>query len=125
MRCHWSRRRRDQCDRADRHRNRPPTSFRLIEQSATRFVFENPEHDYPQRIIYAQQNDGSLLMRIEGVENGQEESSEWLLRRANLRSGLTDHELRQLQMRADWYRWHSFNDYYFYPWWHHHRYRRY
>ena len=99
---------------------RPHTSFRLIEQSATRFVFENPEHDYPQRIIYAQQNDGSLLMRIEGIENGEQKSGEWFLRRARLRSGLTDHELQQREMRDYWRRRQFYDDspfFHRYYWW--------
>src|SRR5262245_33485585 len=31
---------------------RPPTSFRLIDSSQARVVFENKTHDFPQRIIY-------------------------------------------------------------------------
>jgi Domain of unknown function (DUF6265) len=34
-------------------------------------VFENPKHDFPTRIIYQRQPDGSLKARIEGTMNGQ------------------------------------------------------
>jgi hypothetical protein len=35
-------------------------------------VFENPAHDFPQRILYKRDADGSLKARIEGKMNGQE-----------------------------------------------------
>ncbi|UCD76240.1 MAG: hypothetical protein JSV91_04815 [Phycisphaerales bacterium] len=93
---------------------RPPTSFRLIERSHTRFVFENPEHDFPQRIIYEQQDDASLLTRIEGVEDGEEQSSEWRLRRARIRSGLTEYEIRQRRISDYWWHRRFYYDHLFY-----------
>ena len=46
----------------------PATPFPLKEVSGTRVVFENPAHDFPQRIIYWK--DGNdLLARIEGTMN--------------------------------------------------------
>jgi hypothetical protein len=54
----------------------PATPFPLKEVSGTRVVFENPAHDFPQRIIYWK--DGSdLRARIEGTMNGKEGSQEW------------------------------------------------
>jgi hypothetical protein len=39
-------------------------------------VFENPEHDYPQRIIY--QREGNLLIaRIEGEVSGEAKGQQW------------------------------------------------
>ena len=46
-------------------------TFRLVKFSATEAVFENPEHDFPQRIIYRIKEDGSLHARIEGKMNGR------------------------------------------------------
>lgn len=40
-------------------------------------VFENREHDFPQRIIYWLDDDGSLRARIEGTIGGQSRSQEW------------------------------------------------
>lgn len=34
-------------------------------------VFENPMHDFPQRVIYRHTGDGSVSARIEGTMNGQ------------------------------------------------------
>lgn len=54
----------------------PATPFPLKEVSATRVVFENPHHDFPQRIIYWK--DGNdLRARIEGTVNGKAGSDEW------------------------------------------------
>ncbi len=37
---------------------RPPTAFKLIEQSPERVVFTNPAHDFPQRIEYSRDAGG-------------------------------------------------------------------
>lgn len=34
-------------------------------------IFENPTHDFPQRVIYRQNGDGTVTARIEGTMNGQ------------------------------------------------------
>ncbi|HUP51128.1 MAG TPA: DUF6265 family protein [Longimicrobiales bacterium] len=41
--------------------------FRLV-RSGTESVFENLEHDFPVRIIYARADDGALRVRIEGAD---------------------------------------------------------
>ncbi len=50
---------------------RSPTQFDLVSLTNSEIVFENPEHDFPQRIIYRLGDDGSLLGRIEGQSNGE------------------------------------------------------
>ena len=57
-------------------RGRPGTDFRLVQLEDNRAVFENPEHDFPQKIIYARDGE-TLSARIEGVENGEQRSSGW------------------------------------------------
>jgi hypothetical protein len=47
-----------------------PTSFRMTRLSAQEAVFENPAHDFPQRIIYRREGD-RLLARIEGPQGGE------------------------------------------------------
>lgn len=64
----------------------PPTAFKLISQERRRVVFENPEHDFPQRIIYWQTDDEHLHARIEGLQNGAPQSAEWSWRRASARA---------------------------------------
>jgi hypothetical protein len=38
-------------------------------------VFENPTHDFPQRVRYRRNADGSMTARIEGTMNGQSPAS--------------------------------------------------
>lgn len=45
-------------------------SFPSIEVTEGRVVFENPDHDFPQRVIYQRTDEGGLLGRIEGVTDG-------------------------------------------------------
>ena len=47
-----------------------PTVFKLIKNSNDEVVFENPEHDFPQRIIYRRESADRLFARIEGAEKG-------------------------------------------------------
>jgi len=45
--------------------------FHLTSMTDTEIVFENPDHDFPQRIIYRLRDTDHLLGRIEGQNNGQ------------------------------------------------------
>ncbi len=60
----------------------PEATFKLIKGSAREVIFENPQHDFPQRVIYRLQDDGSLLGRIEGVSKGKEKSVDFPMNRA-------------------------------------------
>jgi Domain of unknown function (DUF6265) len=46
-------------------------SFTLQAGAAAEAVFENPQHDFPQRVIYRLEDGGRLRARIEGLRNGQ------------------------------------------------------
>jgi hypothetical protein len=54
----------------------------MIELSGKKVVFENPQHDFPQRIIYWLEGDNALHAKIEGTYKGQAESEEWVWKRA-------------------------------------------
>jgi hypothetical protein len=41
-------------------------AFKLTSLRDGEAVFENPEHDFPKKVVYARQADGSLLAAIEG-----------------------------------------------------------
>lgn len=58
-------------------KGRPATPFRLKELNGQHVTFENPEHDFPQRIIYWLAKDGALHAKIEGTMNGKAASQEW------------------------------------------------
>lgn len=51
--------------------------FRLIEAANNQFVFSNPEHDYPQRIIYHFVSQDSLHAWIDGKNNGKDARSDF------------------------------------------------
>jgi hypothetical protein len=55
--------------------------FKLIQHSKQEAVFENPTHDFPQRIIYRLQPDGLMTARIEGKKNGSERGTDFPMKR--------------------------------------------
>lgn len=46
----------------------PGTDFKLTRASATEAVFENPQHDFPKRIMYRKSGDDALTASIDGGE---------------------------------------------------------
>ena len=58
------------------------TWFKLIKYDGHEATFENPEHDFPQRIIYRLEKDGSLAARIEGTIQGQPKRIDFPFQRA-------------------------------------------
>jgi hypothetical protein len=56
----------------------PGTDFKLVRLSAREAVFENLAHDFPKRIIYRRNDDGTLTARVEG--DGSEKSQEFRYR---------------------------------------------
>ncbi len=58
-----------------------PTVFKMSKQSDTETVFVNPEHDFPQRIIYRRNSDGSLHARIEGMSKGKLKGMDFPMKR--------------------------------------------
>lgn len=59
----------------------PPVAFPLVSHTDRRAVFENPAHDFPQRVIYARAG-RDLVARVEGVVDGKLEVQEWRFRPA-------------------------------------------
>jgi hypothetical protein len=55
----------------------PPTAFCLKELSERRVVFENLDHDFPQRVMYWLDDGGRLHARVEGEQDGAIEAMEW------------------------------------------------
>jgi hypothetical protein len=45
-------------------------------------VFENLNHDFPQRIIYWREGESTLHARIEGSIKGKERKEEWHWRKS-------------------------------------------
>ena len=51
--------------------NKYPVPFKLIRAEEGSFVFEHPEHDFPQRIIYQRQGEDKLHVRAEAEQAGK------------------------------------------------------
>lgn len=62
-------------------RSKPPVPFRLVESGERRLVFENRQHDFPQRILYWLDASGAMHARIEGPQGGKTVSEEWVWNR--------------------------------------------
>lgn len=56
-------------------------SFKLTAVEHRKAIFENHQHDFPQRIIYRCISEDSLVARIEGVRNGNMRSIEFSYRK--------------------------------------------
>jgi hypothetical protein len=50
--------------------NKEDTAFKMIRSAASEIAFENPTHDFPQRILYKREGD-RMKARIEGSTNGK------------------------------------------------------
>ncbi len=64
--------------------NQPSAEFRLVDGRAGLglAIFENPDHDYPQRIRY-DRVDNVLTVTISGTIEGEARSSTWVMKRTN------------------------------------------
>ena len=60
----------------------PQASFKLVSLRDNIATFENPKHDFPQRVIYGLKPDGSLRARIEGEMNSKPRGIEFPFNRA-------------------------------------------
>ncbi len=63
--------------------NTEETSFRLMRSEKNQVVFENPNHDFPQRIIYKLSAPDKLDARIEGTMKGKFSGIDFPYKRAN------------------------------------------
>jgi len=62
-------------------RSRPPTPFKLASLQGRHAIFENLQHDFPQRIHYWLDAQNVLHARIEGANDGKSASEEWAWQR--------------------------------------------
>lgn len=53
-------------------------------------TFENPQHDFPQKVIYRLQPEGRLVARIEGTRDGKVRGVDFPMQRVSC-DALTDH----------------------------------
>ncbi len=65
------------------------TGFTMINVTNREVIFENPDHDFPQRIIYRLVSDEELLGRIEGTIDGVERAADFPMKKVDCESGQT------------------------------------
>lgn len=58
----------------------PAHAFALLEVGARHAIFEDPEHDFPQRIRYTLEAPKVLVGQIEGRQGDRERSASWRYR---------------------------------------------
>lgn len=63
--------------------NEAPVRFRLTSAEGMVFVFENPAHDFPQKITYDMSVKDRLLAVIEAQKDGKRRAIEFRLKRSN------------------------------------------
>lgn len=61
----------------------PPTEFALVELAPQRVTFSNPQHDFPQTIVYTRQQ-AQLLVSVSGDIAGRPRQLEWRWRQRDL-----------------------------------------
>ena len=62
-------------------------SFAMLSLNDRKVIFENPSHDFPQRIIYRLISDEDLLGRIEGTINGTERAVDFPMKKIDCETG--------------------------------------
>jgi hypothetical protein len=63
------------------------TAFPLAKIGVHEAVFENPEHDFPQRVLYRLDGEGVLRARIEGLQAGRVKGIDFPMRRVECGGG--------------------------------------
>ena len=59
-------------------------SFKLTTETEKQLVFENPKHDYPQKITYTLINKDSLVASISGVQLGKPSSEKFGMKKDSI-----------------------------------------
>jgi len=65
------------------------TGFTMTIVTNREVIFENPDHDFPQRIIYRLVSDEELLGRIEGTIDGVESAADFPMKKVDCEAGQT------------------------------------
>jgi hypothetical protein len=63
----------------------PEATFKLKSHTAVEVVFENPGHDFPQRVIYRRPGRGLLFARVEGESGGKARGFDYRMKKVRCR----------------------------------------
>ena len=58
-----------------------PVAFKLTTATEKQLVFENPKHDYPQKISYTQTTPNSLVAKISGIQQAKPTSEQFSMKK--------------------------------------------
>ena len=58
-----------------------PVNFKLTTATEKQMVFENPKHDYPQKISYTLITADSLVAKISGIQQGKPSSEQFSIKK--------------------------------------------
>ena len=61
--------------------NDEPIEFKMTNSTENEFVFENPKHDYPQKIVYKKLNSTNLVATISGKQLGKASSESYPMKK--------------------------------------------
>ncbi|TCC93820.1 hypothetical protein EZ428_03350 [Pedobacter frigiditerrae] len=65
------------CSKVSGQNDNQTIKFKLLPVKENTFIFENPSHDFPQRIVYQNKAKDELLAWVEGEKNGKKGKSEF------------------------------------------------
>ena len=60
-----------------------PVDFKMTSVNANELVFENPKHDYPQKIVYTKITADSLVTKISGMVRGKPYSETYPMKKVD------------------------------------------
>ena len=63
--------------------NNQPVAFQLTDADDSLLVFENPKHDYPQKITYTLQKNNTLKATISGIQFGKSKTDNYVMIKVN------------------------------------------
>jgi len=55
--------------------------FKLVSSSSDEIIFENKEHDFPQRIIYTKKSNLKMVVVVEGIQKDKQRKETFRLKR--------------------------------------------
>jgi hypothetical protein len=61
--------------------NNQPVKFKMIKATGDELIFENPEHDFPQKISYKKVSADSIVAEISGNMNGVQSAEQFPMSR--------------------------------------------
>ena len=61
--------------------NGKPVSFEMTSATDSQLVFENPQHDFPSKIVYNKITADSIMAEISGMEKGKPASQQFAMKK--------------------------------------------